>query len=168
MPRLTRRPPEASKRRPRGPARTAHQPLFSQDETPLVVPHQKHALIRAHADARVKARTGWGIGYYIGVAASCLVVVSGWWLTLDQNIRSNIDPGRDPLVQVLDEGAEGLRQNVEQAAQGPNGMHAMQVSVERLREEYERARIQAEAEAVAATRSSATSSLSHPTSTSTN
>lgn len=164
MPRLTRRPPEASKRRPKGGARTTRH-AFSHDDEPLIIPHEKQALIRAHADARVKARTGWGIGYYIGVAASCLVVVSGWWLTLDKNIRTNMNPGRDPLVQVLDESTDDLRDNMEQVADGPNGTHAMQASVQRLREEYERARLEAQSQA---TTTSATTTSLTPSSPSTN
>lgn len=161
MPRLPRRPPEASKRRPTGHARVASETAFSAEHTPLIVPHEKHALIRAHADARAKVRTGWGIGYYIGVAASCLVVVSGWWLTLDKNIRTNLDPGRDSLIDVVSESTQELQQNTQNAADGAHGIRAMQSNLDLLRQEYERARIQAEASRTTSSHPSSSSSSTH-------
>ncbi len=157
---MIRRPPRASTRRPTGSARVASS-FFSEDHAPLVAPQEKHALIRAHAEAREQARTRWGIGYYIGVAASCLVVVSGWWFTLDRNVRSNISPARDPLVQIIDEGMGDFRKNTQQSS----SMGAVQDSMNQLRQEFERARTQAVAEQGTSTQAVSPSVLTVPTST---
>lgn len=50
---------------------------------------EKRELILAHAEARTP-QSSWGFGYVVGIAASCLVVVSGWWWTLGTNLRSDI------------------------------------------------------------------------------
>ena len=52
--------------------------VFSEDE--------KRELIMAHADARKGREQGMGLGHYIAIVAGCLLVVGGWWLTLERNI----------------------------------------------------------------------------------
>lgn len=159
MPRLTRRSPPAKRHASKAAtSATTSSARFSEDDAPLIVPHHKHALIKAHADVRHKVRTGWGWGYYIGVAASCLVVVSGWWLTLDKNIRTNMNPGRDPLVQVLDSSAQDFQAQLQATGKSATGTGAVRSTVDQLREEYARAR--AQAEHASNTRSNATTTPS--------
>lgn len=50
---------------------------------------EKRQLILAHASIR-DTRPGLGFGGYIGIAASCLVIMTGWWLTLDRNLRTDL------------------------------------------------------------------------------
>ncbi len=164
MPRISRRPPVASKRRLTSGTRSSTHTTFSRQGEPLVVPHEKHALIQAHASARENVRRGWGWGSYIGIIASCLVVVSGWWLTLDTNIHTNIDPVRDPLVQMLDDGTREVGNNMHNAS---GSVRAIENSITGVRQEFERARLQAEREQVSGT-STRRISETHTTSSSSN
>ena len=56
-------------------------------EPRLLSADEKRGLIRAHTAAR-EDRPTIGLAYYVGIAASCLVVVTGWWFTLGSNLRS--------------------------------------------------------------------------------
>ncbi|MSR85311.1 hypothetical protein EXS71_02655 [Candidatus Uhrbacteria bacterium] len=85
-------------------------PAKQRGDEPLYSAHEKHKLIMAHANARGE-RPDWGLGYYIGIAASCLVVVTGWWLTLGTNLRTHV-PTQDPSVQRLQKDIKDLREKL--------------------------------------------------------
>lgn len=112
MPRAPRRHPPA----PRRPKRSsAPEATFFAEGTPaaggdaaeeprMISSDEKRELILAHAQARTSPGHGWGLGYYVAIAASCLVVVTGWWMTAGINLRTGVAP-RDQLL-------EGLSQNL--------------------------------------------------------
>lgn len=56
----------------------------------LLKPRDKRELILAHAAARAARRVGGKWTYLIGVSASCLVLVSGWWLTVGTELRQRL------------------------------------------------------------------------------
>ncbi len=71
-----------------------------QDTPQILSEEEKHELIRAHAHARQikKPPVQHMAGYYVAVAASCLMVMTGWWFTADKNIHQNIAPSGQPDV----------------------------------------------------------------------
>ncbi len=56
----------------------------------LLKPRDKRELILAHAAARAARRVGGKWTYLIGVSASCLVLASGWWLTVGTELRRQL------------------------------------------------------------------------------
>jgi hypothetical protein len=99
----------------RTPPKRAHAVAPETIPAPRVLSHEeKYELIRAHAEAR-KARPGrLGLGYYIAIAASCLVVASGWLYTLDRGLW--IPPREpDPALQELHDTTLELKRQWEAA-----------------------------------------------------
>lgn len=74
---------------------------------------EKHELIRAHAATRHKRPRGYGLGYYVAVAASCLVVATGWMMTLDRGLWEPVR-GPDPLMQEFTKNAEQLKADLDE------------------------------------------------------
>lgn len=75
---------------------------------------EKYELIRAHAEARKARPNRLGLGYYIAIAASCLVVASGWLYTLDRGLW--IPPREpDPALQELQDTTAELKRQWEEA-----------------------------------------------------
>lgn len=74
---------------------------------------EKHELIRAHAETRHKRPNGYGLGYYVAVAASCLVVATGWIMTLDHGLWQ---PSRkpDPALTEFTQNAQKLKDEIDQ------------------------------------------------------
>lgn len=70
-------------------------------DSSIVTDDEKRQLILAHAAAREGRPENWGLGYYVAVAASCLVVVTGWMLTLGSGIRSQIPSQPDSILKTL-------------------------------------------------------------------
>ncbi len=101
MPRRPARRPSALSPRAKTPSHVEHDPSGIGQR---VSSEEKRQLILAHTAARER-RMSWGPGYYVAIAASCLVIVSGWWLTLDKNLRAGIRPGQNPLVQTVKDSA---------------------------------------------------------------
>ncbi len=72
-----------------------------EDPVPrMLSSEEKRELILAHAEARTPT-SSWGFGYVVGIAASCLVVVSGWWWTLGTNLRTDISLSSNARTQEL-------------------------------------------------------------------
>lgn len=101
MPRRPVRRPSSLSPRAKAPSHVEHD---ASGVGQRVSSEEKRQLILAHTAARER-RMSWGPGYYVAIAASCLVIVSGWWLTLDTNLRAGIRPGQDPLVQMVKDSA---------------------------------------------------------------
>lgn len=99
----------------RTPPKRTHVQHAAEESSPVILSHEeKHELIRAHADARRARPEKMGLGYYIAVAASCLVVVSGWIYTLDRGLWT--PPSKpDPTVQQLEDNVERLKVQWEKA-----------------------------------------------------
>lgn len=71
-------------------------PFFQQG----ILSHaQKRELILAHAKARQVRNTPNSWFYLMGVAASCLVVIGGWWLTVGSWVRSQMTLVARPAIQ---------------------------------------------------------------------
>jgi hypothetical protein len=91
------------------PKRTAHSQAPELEPAPRVLSgEEKYELIRAHAEARKAHPNKLGLGYYIAIAASCLVVASGWLYTLDRGLW--IPPREpDPALQELEDTTAELK-----------------------------------------------------------
>lgn len=86
---------------------------FTNQDSRLISHEEKHELIRAHAETRHKRPNGYGLGYYIAVAASCLIVVTGWVMTLDRGLWQ---PTRkpDPAIVEFTQNAQKLKDEIDQ------------------------------------------------------
>lgn len=91
----------------RAPARQhrIHEPHADR----ILSEEEKHQMILAHAAKHSAHPQGWGIGYSIAIMASCLVVVSGWWLTLDSNVRRSLPTTSDQTWNEVKTGVEELK-----------------------------------------------------------
>ncbi len=101
----------------RSPPKRSHVQTTSYEGESRILSHEeKHELIRAHAATRQKQPRGYGLGYYIAVAASCLVVATGWIMTLDRGLwRPVKEP--DPIVNEISDSAEKLKQQIDKTTQ---------------------------------------------------
>lgn len=70
--------------------------LFQQG---LILPHHKRQLILHHAAARKARHKPHKWLYIMGVAASCLIVVAGWWATVGAWIQGQIAVASQPGFQ---------------------------------------------------------------------
>ncbi len=98
---------------------------------------EKRALIHAHTHARAAARAGWGLSYYIGISASCLIVVSGWWMTA--GTRAHLDLRNDTLVQTIETQTQTLQNNLE--ASDPEA-EAVKARIQAIQNQLEQAKKQ--------------------------
>lgn len=96
----------------RSPPKRTHANLSRESESRILSHEEKHELIRAHADTRHKSPRGYGLGYYIAVAASCLVVATGWLMTLDRGLWHPVRE-EDPAIQEIAETAKKLKEEVD-------------------------------------------------------
>ena len=97
----------------RSPPKRSHAHHETPHDAPRILSHEeKHELIRAHAATRHKRPRGYGLGYYIAVAASCLVVATGWAMTLDRGLWEPAK-GPDPAIQELTDSAERIKQEID-------------------------------------------------------
>ncbi len=89
---------------------------FTTQDSRILSHEEKHELIRAHAQAREKRPNGYSLGYYIAVAASCLVVVTGWVMTLDHGLWQ---PTREPDKAFVEftQNAKKMQEEIDQSAQ---------------------------------------------------
>jgi hypothetical protein len=71
------------------------------ESSPIVTGDEKRQLILAHAAAREGRPERWGLGYYVAVAASCLMIVTGWSLTFSSALRSQIPSESDSILTTL-------------------------------------------------------------------
>ncbi|MBP7005705.1 hypothetical protein KBB27_01105 [Patescibacteria group bacterium] len=65
----------------------------------LLTPDQKRELILAHASARQTRTTPRGWMYVFGVAAACLMVAGGWWMTVGSWIHGKMELAKEPTFQ---------------------------------------------------------------------
>jgi len=98
----------------RSPPKRTHAHHETNDGESRILSHEeKHELIRAHAATRHKRPRGYGLGYYIAVAASCLVVATGWILTLDRGLWEPVRKP-DPAMEEFTRNAEKIKQEIDQ------------------------------------------------------
>ena len=92
-----------------------HASNFADQDSRIISHEEKHELIRAHAETRHKRPNGYGLGYYIAVAASCLVVATGWIMTLDRGLWQPVrEP--DPLLTEFTQNAQKLKDEIDQTS----------------------------------------------------
>lgn len=113
----------------------AHEPRPATSDRPKVLSSdEKRELIHAHTEARQGRPSGYGLGYYIAVGASCLVVVSGWWLTLDTNLRWGADRAPDRLSEDISREAQEFREAFsEQAPDLKNELESAKRAIEQAK-----------------------------------
>ena len=83
----------------------AHAPMR------IMTNEEKHELIRAHSESRHSRPREFGIGYYIAVCVSFLVVGAGWLLTLDKNFGLGIPSNPDPAIEAVKDGVTSFKQD---------------------------------------------------------
>lgn len=87
----------------------------------MLTAEEKRELIHAHHHARKtrQKEQSWGVGYYVAVAASCLMVITGWVFTMEKNIRQNMmePPKTAPLSEQLKGQTEVMRENLREGKQ---------------------------------------------------
>jgi hypothetical protein len=98
----------------RAPPKRTHAPPPSEPVSRVLSSEEKFELIRAHAQARQARPNRLGLGYYIAIAASCLVVATGWLYTLDRGLW--VPPHKpDPALQELEETTTKLKRQWDEA-----------------------------------------------------
>lgn len=101
MPRTHRHPPTVAHRRT---VRRSFEGVAGHAPGRVLSPDEKRELILAHHAARTKRgkpHPAWGWGYYVGIAASCLVILTGWWLTLGSSLRYQAQPSTESLTGII-------------------------------------------------------------------
>lgn len=92
---IRRAPPRRAKSAPR-------LLVLEADATPRILSdEEKRGLILAHAKHHRSRPQKWGLGYAVGLVASCLVVAFGWFLTLDTNLHNGWSTSPDPSWTVV-------------------------------------------------------------------
>jgi len=76
----------------------------------------KRELILAHHEARRQQKPVPAVVYFAGIAASCLVVVTGWWMTIGSNVFRPLLKN-DEAVRIMTQGVQKLETNMAQAQQ---------------------------------------------------
>ena len=114
MTRPVRRPPKRSR---------GHVAMEEVGEPVMLTDEAKRELILAHAAARSKTSRDWGIGYTVAIAASCVIVFGGWWLTLDRSLGVAKHP--DGFLQILSNTIQIIRdEGVPQATRAAQALEA--------------------------------------------
>jgi hypothetical protein len=103
MPKTTRRTAPRRSKKPR-PEPVLHEEVtWNLEEPHVLTEEEKRELILAHVAARAEEPRQWGIGYAIGLVASCLVVAVGWLMTFSSNMRASLTPEPEPLLEATRE-----------------------------------------------------------------
>ena len=84
------------------------------DEEVVYIPADpKEALIRKHTTLRArKTGHGFSLGYAVMVGVILLLVVAGWWFTLDRNLSAQqgmVDPEEPGVTDILQNGMQQFR-----------------------------------------------------------
>lgn len=88
-----------------------HAPL--KREEPMISSEEKRALILAHHASRTTQRKKVPVAaYYIGVTASCLIVVSGWWITWGARLDSGLRPAADEAFTIVQTQYKQAKENL--------------------------------------------------------
>jgi len=118
MPRLQQKAP--SKKAPRAARRedlsvAAALPFVDEEkafEMPRIVSlEEKRSLVRESAMRRADQTAPNRFAIYAGVAASCLVIMTGWWLTVGSTIRMQLHGDPDAFTQILKQNVQQYEQN---------------------------------------------------------
>ena len=91
---------------------------------------EKRELILAHAAARAHEPREWGIGYAVGLLATILIVVTGWVLTFERNLRVQLPTTQDSLVSGTKERVETILQNAPTPKQVTDSVEAQRRAYE--------------------------------------
>ncbi len=122
-----------SKRLP--PRRSKRTTSDHAEEPRVLSSEEKRELILAHAEARTPT-SSWGFGYVVGIAASCLVVVSGWWWTLGTNLRTDISSSPNPKTQELQATLEKWRSITASSTSNASNEAEVKARVEALKNRF--------------------------------
>lgn len=119
MPRLHQKQ-APSKKAPRATRRedlsvAAALPFVNEEEgfeMPRIVSlEEKRSLVRESAMRRADQTAPNRFAVYAGVAASCLVIMTGWWLTVGSTIRLKLNGNPDEFTQILKTNAQQFEEN---------------------------------------------------------
>lgn len=91
-------------------AKESHFDTAPNMETRIMSEEEKRELIRAHAENR-HGRKKLGLGYYTAICLSCVVVGSGWILTLEENFGLKAPVGDDPAIESIQDSVESFKRN---------------------------------------------------------
>ncbi len=112
---------------------------MNADEPRMISSDEKRELILAHAEARSRRPTqNWGMGYYIGIAASCLVVATGWWLTIGTSLRVRLPTEPDQAAQILKEQTDKLKEEWQKKPSSESWSDAMNVVKQQYKDAIEK------------------------------
>ncbi len=132
MPRIIRRaPPRRTKAAPRALTPDA------QTTPRLISDAEKRELILAHAEHHRTRPQKWGVGYAVGLVASCLVVAVGWFMTLETNLRNGWPTSSDPSWTIVKDRLDDMKKDARERTRQETE------SIQRLREQYQKAKQQA-------------------------
>ncbi len=142
-------PPRRSSHRTahrRGVLRRSSESAVDQTSSRVLSSEEKRELILAHHAARKKngkPHPAWGFGYYVGIAASCLVIVTGWWATLSGSLNYEAQSSDEGVIQTIKNGINEFRSTWRSGA----GRSANEVrnTVDAAKEEYQQAVIRQKA-----------------------
>ncbi|MBM3204819.1 hypothetical protein FJZ48_02460 [Candidatus Uhrbacteria bacterium] len=118
-----------------------HDRAVHDDETPRVMSsEEKAALIHAHHAARQRHAhpRGWGLGYYVGITASCLVIITGWWMTVGTNLRQSLSDQPDEAAQILQTNLKKFREGFP-AKNIETGKQQIKANVDAMKKGYDQA-----------------------------
>lgn len=86
--------------------------VFATLEPRILSAEEKHELIRAHAEARVGQDRGFHAGYIVAIAASTLMVMTGWLMSFGRGIWLTKPPVPDAAVETIQQTANAVRDDV--------------------------------------------------------
>ncbi len=86
--------------------------VFEALEPKILSPEEKRELIKAHAEARIGQDRGFSIGYVIAIAASTLMIGTGWMMSFGRGIWLSKPPAPDAAIETIKETAESVRTDV--------------------------------------------------------
>jgi hypothetical protein len=114
--------------------------VHQESDAVRMMSSNKRELILAHHAARQKNPhpRGWGVGYYVGIAASCLVIITGWWMTVGTNLRHGLSTEPDEAAQIIQTNIEKFREGFP-ADEVEQGKQQMKANVEGMKKEYDQA-----------------------------
>lgn len=113
MPRTLQKTPKKSVVKRRALKPKARGNVFDALEPKILTPEEKHELIRAHASARANQDRGPHLGYVIAIAASTLMVTTGWLLSFGRGIWLTQPSTSDAAIETIRYTAESVKSDVQ-------------------------------------------------------
>ncbi|MFO0764775.1 MAG: hypothetical protein U0487_01890 [Patescibacteria group bacterium] len=107
MPRTLKPAPTKRAKAPR-----ARGNVFATLEPKILSAEEKHELIRAHTEARAGQDRGFHAGYIVAIAASTLMVMTGWLMSFGRGIWLTKPPVPDPAVETIQQTATEVRDDI--------------------------------------------------------